>query len=508
MVKKLWLLLWLFLLNYSSLSWADVLFSVKADKKSIALGESLTLELKAEGAEASLSNVSLDKLKQSFNVFGISSNVQTQIHKGRSIRKETMSVVLYPLHSGNLTLPALSFMKKSSKALNVTVAESGKQTSQVIFKVAVDSVQPFVRQANTLTLDIYDDGTLQWSAPRELVAVGFHQVKLAESQFEETVTGMRYTVHRYAWSLMPLREGKLTVEFPLLDAIKLGAKLRYPVPPLKLDVAAVPGYLPIHVPIGNLQVTTEPLPSEIALDRPVNWQFKIQGRGITAEGLHKLMTLPSADKSLRFYPATIAPIVNERPTSALQTMLVTLPFVPLQSGVATLPEINFPYYDTERERIESIAIAETTVNVFNPLWRTVQNIALGLLLSLSVVVVAYVRWKKLRQFMQIRKSLLEIANAHSSGELQQMLLQFGVMKGAGPFSTLQQWLEYMRKIYHVDEALSALVANLEAACYGKGVHNIEPLAQSAALLLKKCRPKNSGTNGNGGFILKLRRQYF
>jgi hypothetical protein len=507
-VKKIWLLFLLFLLNYSSLNWADVLFSVKADKKSIALGEPLTLEIKTEGAEASLSSVNLDKLKQNFNVFGISSNVQTQIHKGRSIRKETMSLILYPLHSGNLTLPVLSFMKKSSKALNVTVVESGKQTSQVIFKVAIDSVQRFVRQANTLTLDIYDDGTLQWSAPRELVAVGFHQIKLAESQFEETLAGMRYTVHRYAWSLMPLRDGKLTVEFPLLDALKLGSRLRYPVPPLKLDVAAVPSYLPMHVPIGKLQVSTESLPSEIALDRPVNWQFKIQGRGITAEGLHKLMNLPSADKSLRFYPAVIAPSANERPTSAVQTMLVTLPFVPLQSGRLTLPEINFPYYNTEHARIESVVIAETTVNVFNPLWRTVQNIVLWILLLLSVVVVAYVLWKKLRQFMQMRKSLLKIANANSTGELQQMLLQFGVMKGAGPFFTLQQWLEYMRQNYHVDEVLSALVANLEVACYGAGVHNIEPLAQSAARLLKNSRPKNSGTNGSGGFILKLRRQYF
>lgn len=488
MVKQIGLLLLLMVLAYSSAVLADMRFSVTANKRTLVLGEPLTVELKAEAAAAALSSINLEKLKQDFNVFGVSSSMQTQTLKGRYINHETMTLTLYPLRSGKLLLPALSFMHKSSRPLNISVAESGKQVSRVIFKVAIDTPEPLVRQAVTLTLDIYDDGALQWSAPRELIAAGMHQVKLAESQFEETTEGMRYTVHRYAWSLMPLREGKLVVEFPLLDALKLGTRLRYPVPPLTLNVTAVPSYVPVHVPVGELQITREPLPDEIALERPVNWQFKIQGRGLTAEGLQKLLTLPTGDQSIRFYPAKIAKSADERPVSALQTWTVTLPFVPLRSGRVSLPEINLPYFDTRRARIESVVIAESSVHVFNPLWQAVLKIALGVLLLASIVVVTYVLWNKLQQSLRLRKSLLSIVRADTAYDLQRALMSFAVQEGAGSFATMQQWLNYMRQIYQIDDVLLIeVVSKLESDRYGASAPpcDIKQLSLTSAMILKR-----------------------
>jgi hypothetical protein len=489
MVKKISFIFWLMTLSYPNISWAEMRFSVKPDKTIMALGEPLTIELKVQDGKEALSNVSLDKLKQSFNVYSISSGVQTQTYKGRRINNETMTLILYSLHAGNVVLPALRYMGKLSAAQKIKVNDSGSVTSSVMFKVAVDTPQMFVRYASTLTLDIYDEGNLQWMAPRELLVAGAHQNKLADSQFEALVNGKRYTVHRYAWSLMPLRAGKLKIEFPLLDALKLGNRLRYPVTPLELNILPVPAYLPVHLPIGRLQVTADALPEEIALNRPVNWQLKIQGRGLSEEGLQKLIVLPAASKSLKFYPLIIGKSVDDRPLSAAQTLLVTLPFVALQSGQLTLPELSLPYYDIERARIESVVVNAPEVKVFNPQWLLAQKIALGLLVLVILALVGRWLWQRLRRYQRLRHSLLAISSAKTAIALHEALLRFGVEGGTVPYATLQQWLNHRRQRCQIEAELLELVTALEEVRYGQSEQGLDVAhwAHRAVSLLKRCK---------------------
>lgn len=487
-------LLWILLLcaSWSNIAVADVKLSIKADKKITVLGEPLLVELKAVNASEALSSINLDKLKQNFNVYGVSSSTQTQTKKGRSVSIASMMLTLYPLRSGKLRLPALNYKGKSTFPLMVTVIESSKQTSRVIIKTALDIERPQVRQANTLTLDIYDDGSLQWSPPREIVAATAHLRTLAASQREETVEGIRYTIHRYAWALMPLREGGMTVEFPMLDAMKLGTRLRYPVAPLWLSAAAVPAYLPVHLPIGKIQLALESLPLELALDRPVNRRFSVQGSGLSIEGLGKLLTGLRSNDDFHFYPPLINIAENERPTSAMQTLQVTLPFVPMRTGALKLPEIILPYYDPATLRVESVFIPATTVEVFNPLWQTVLKISLVFLLLISIVLLAYALLMQLKEKIKRKKSLLAIGSALNYDELQQALLKFNAPALATPNLTLQQWLQHMQSIYVLDNRLSVVVHQLECVLYGAPEMNvvISELSLTANGVLKKLSTRN------------------
>lgn len=487
MVKNAWLLTMLLCLTCSGMAAAEVRLTIKADKKTLVLGEPLQVELMAEEGGEPLSGINLDMLKQNFNVYGVSSNIQTQIHKGRTVTKEIMTLTLYPLRIGKLQLPALRYRGKSTQPMLVTVLESSKQTSRVIIKTSIDSTHQQVRQADTVTLDIYDDGSLQWSTPRELVAATVHQRPLAASQREEMVDGKRYTVHRYAWALMPLREGGVTVQFPMLDAMKFGTRLRYAVSPLWINAAPVPSYLPVHVPIGQIQFVMEPMPAEIALDRPVNWIFTVKGSGVSIEGMGKLLSGMHGNGALSFYPPVIIVADNEHPTSAMQTMRITLPFVPLRTGALQLPEINIPYYDPASSRVESVVIPRVSVAVFNPLWQTVQKFVLGLMVLLGIGAFGYVLLKQLRRSLKKRKSLLTIRRAASADELQQALLKFDVDTLSMHSLTLQQWLQRMQMTYVVDERLLMLVQKLEYEKYGVDqiAMNTSQVAQEAAMLLKR-----------------------
>lgn len=498
MVKIFWRLILLLCVAWSGLAAAEVRLTVKADKQTIVLGEPLMVELRADDVREPLSSINLDKLKQDFNVYGISSNVQTQTKKGRRVASETMTLTLYPLRAGKLQLPALNYSGKSSHPLVVSVVEASAQTSRVIFNTALDTARPQVHQAATLTLDIYDDGSLQWTAPREIVATGAHQIRLAESQREEMLEGTRYTVHHYAWSLMPLREGGMTVEFPMLDAFKFGTRLRYALAPLWIDAAPVPAYLPVHVPVGKPVVTVNPLPDEIALERPVNWTFTVQGSGISAEGVSKLLSAIRSNESLRFYPPMISAAENARPATAIQTLLVTLPFVPLRSGTLQLPEINLPYYDPASARVEAVVIPGARVEVFNPLWHTVQKVAAGLLVLLGASGLGYWLFKQLRRMLKRRKSLLAISSATSADELHRALLNFDIETAMPHCLTLQQWLQRVQQVYAVDERLAVVVRELASAQYAAAETDtaISALAREAARLLKK-RPVRKTGRRNG-----------
>lgn len=484
MVKTLWLLC----LCACCSGWAaaETRLTVKADKKALVLGEPLTVEIKAEGSREALGSIKLDKLKLDFNVYGISSNVQSYRHQGRTLRKETMTLILYPLRSGKLYLPALTYRGISSKPQAVTISEPGSPGQKMLFKTALDIERLHVRQEATLTLDIYDDGSLQWTAPREIVAAGAHQRALAASQREEIIDDKRYTVHRYAWALMPLRDGKMTVEFPLLDAFKFGTRFRYPLAALKLEVAPVPTYLPVHVPVGKPLLQVEALPPQMALGQPLNRIFSVQGSGLSKEGLEKLLPALHSNETIRYYPFSVSLADSARTASAVQTWQVTLPFVPLHSGSLQLPEIVIPYYDAEHGRVEAVVLPAASAEVFNPLWHEIWQVVAGLLLLAASLVTGYWLNEKIRQLRQRRRALCEIRNATDVAALQQALLDFAAVCGENKCRTLQQWLQGMQLNYRVSDSLYLLVHQLEAMHYGPpATGSVAELAQEAALLLRK-----------------------
>lgn len=488
MVKSSWLFALLFGVLYGTTVLAEVSLVAKADKRTISLGEPLTIELRVDGVRESTSGIDLEKLKQDFNVYSTTTATLSPRSKRNALTSEIMTLVVYPLHTGKLKVPAFNYRGKTSKPLTVSVLEVNKQ---VLFKTAVDLSHPVVRQALTLTLDIYDDGTLQWSVPHEIAAAGIHQQWLAESQREEMLDGHRYTVHHYAWVLLPLREGSMTVKIPMLDAFKFGARLRYPVAPVRVEATRIPAYLPVYVPVGKMMLEMEKMPAEIALNRPFNWIMKIQGAGISIEAINNFLTTINSNEAIRFYLPNISIEENQHPISAMQTIRVTVPFVPLKTGRMKLPDINLPYYSPDSKRLESVFLEGESTQVFNPVWYWLQKIVSGFVMLLLVMGLGFLMYKKHRLFMLRRKSLKTITLANNVEALQQALLNFD---GSLPRPlTLQQWLHHMKLIYPVDKRLTVLVEKTEKILYGKiAGQDIHALVQESVTLLKKLPYRKSG----------------
>ena len=489
MVRRVWLLFLLLAGIATGALAADMRFIVQTDRKVLVLGDSLTLEVRVQHPQAPLNQIQLDPLKQNFDVYAVSTSSQSDIVKGRAITTEIMTLTLYPLHSGEVVVPALHYMDKISQAIPLSVLEDSAQISRVLIKSGIEPVRPWVRQAATLYLEIYDDGSLQWTPPSEIVAAGTHVRQLAETQREETLDGASYTVHRYAWAVTPLREGGVSLRFPILDAVKFGTHLRYAAAPVWLDVAPVPAYLPVHVPVGRPNVSIAPLPTDILLNRPVNWVLTVQGSGISEEGMRKLLAVLHDDENWHFYPASAVAGVQQPATTAVQTFTFVIPFQAVRAGILQLPELNLAYFDPEKGQIESLSFAGPVLTVVDPLWQVIWKMLAGFIVFGVMAGLSYVSWVRLRRVLKKRQSLLTIRQAASFSALRQALLDFDAGCGKTGGATLQQWLHQMEQRYETTAHLNQCVTILISAHYSAEttVIKVADLAQDIASSIQKLK---------------------
>lgn len=169
-------------------------------------------------------------------------------------------------------------------------------------------------------------------------------------------------------------------------------------------------------------------------------------------------------------------------------------FILPRTTALQLPEINLPYYDPASARVEAVVIPGATIEVFNPLWQTVQKVAAGLLALLGAAGLGYWLFRKFRRALKRRKSLLAISRATSADGLQRALLKFDIAAAPVQCLTLQQWLLQMQLVYGADERLSAVVQKLASAQYGADETDIDisALAHEAVSLLKKISVRREG----------------
>jgi hypothetical protein len=210
----------LLLLAWMQAGVAAVRLDAQVDRKELVLGESLTLEIRVRDRQdtQSLDALKLDQLQSDYDVRGVSRSRRSTTRRGREETTDIVTVTLYPLRAGQLRIPPLTFLGAASKPIPILVLQSGPSTPRVLIRPSIEPARPLVRQGATLTLDVLDDGSLQWPPMAPITAAGMHLRELPESQREATVDGVKYTVHRHAWSATPLRDGNLIVRFPMLEA--------------------------------------------------------------------------------------------------------------------------------------------------------------------------------------------------------------------------------------------------------------------------------------------------
>ena len=428
------------LLSFWLTSAAYAQFTVELDKTQSRLGEPVMLRI---GSSVPLATLDLTPITRDFDIF--SQTTHSSVSAG--LERYALEATLYPLRSGRLMLPGLSLGTARSRSVAVQILPGN-----VSLIAWVPPEIPMEREPTLLHLEVRDDGSLTWDTPIEVNVTSATLQVLPELGRQETQADTTQFVHHYRWRVLPLKEGSLKVNFGMVDAHKLGQRLRFPVNAVSLRVQAAPAYLPLHLPIGKPLIHTEPFPTLLIAGRPTAWNMVIQAPGLSAEGALRLLQY-TAPQGLRFYAPSVTPVNID----GMESLRLTLSFV-AERTADTFPALHLPYFDRHTRRIEVLSLPATRLNVRDP-WH--QNMLTGAWLLLGALVlagVAYQLWPRFRQLQMKRAWLSRIRDAADATGLYHALTQAAPWRS----KTLRQCPEPLQRE-------PVLCAQLEQGRFGHGI---------------------------------------
>jgi hypothetical protein len=453
--------------------------TAQADRTSMALGEPLSLTVRANGL--SLDALDVSPLAANFDLFARTLS--------RGTDSETLVLTLYPRTSGVLQLPALPLAARHTAALPLRVTDGSEAVPRVTANWALDPAAPHVNQPARLTLAICDDGSLQWQRPLLPTHSGRVLRALGEEEGQGERDGATCTLHRFHWALLATQNGSATLGVPMLDASRFGQRLRFPAPPMAYQVAALPAWLPAHVPPVMPHIEAAPLPSRWPLNRPLAWRFEVTG-GYSAEDLKALLDLQLRETpNLGVYPPLIEAGVAEDSTSPLTHYTVTLLLQPRATGSHALPTLRLPWYDATRGQLARAGVSGRTLMVFDPRWQRVRQVGAGLA---GMLLLGGLLWKTrcaARWRLARRHGLDAIRSASDVEGLARAVRQFS-LKRQPIAPSLGAWLHRMQQDTGCCDATEA-VRLLEQQQFGQASFTVAALQQAFLRTLARTRPKAS-----------------
>jgi BatD DUF11 like domain len=451
--------------------------TAQADRTAVALGEPVSLTVRASGLN--LDALDLAPLDSGFEVYARTLS--------RGADSETLVLTLYPRAAGTLQLPVLHLEDRHTAALPLKVDDGSESVPRVTADWTLEPAAPQVNQPARLSLEICDDGSLQWQRPGFLTQRGRLLRALGEEEGAAERDGVPCTLHRFDWALLATQSGMATLDVSMLDASRFGQHFRFPGPQLAYRAAALPAWLPAHVPPVVPQIQAATLPSRWPLNRQLVWRFEVAG-GYSPDGLKALLDLQLRETpELGVYPPLIEEGVQDDPASPLTHYVITLFLQPRATGPLTLPTLRLPWYDVSRGQLASAAVVGRTLTVYDPRWKLAGQVAGGLagLLLLGMLlrqVSRMARWRMARW-----RGLRAIRAASDSTELARAVRLFS-LTGQPIASTLGEWQRRMQQDTGGCDVTEA-VRLLEQRQFGQAATTLAELRQALLSTLESASPK-------------------
>lgn len=472
-----WLLALLLGLSAAGLQAAGI--NLQLDHASISLGEPLLLSLSQSAATSGLDSLDTTPLTTDFEI-------QTRT-LNRSGDGESLTLTLYPLRSGRLEIPPLHTATSHTARTHITVTPASADAGVIRFNLATDPAQLIQRQPARLTLEIDDDGGLNWQRPELPSRTGLQLRALGKEQLSLERDGVRVTAHRFHWALIPTAAGELDLELPMLEADKFGQRLRFPPPPANLTAQATPAWLPLEAAVGRPAVALTPIPAAWPLQRPLAWRFEVIG-GYSEHALKTLLQLQLASHAeFNAYPPSVELLPNEDANSPLTRLAATLILQPRASGEFKLPDIALPFFDPASQTLQSLRLAQGRIVIYNPLLEKFRDFGILLLGAMLLSLAVWWLQSRLAHHRAKRQGLARIEQADDLPTLIAAVKAYSPQPGTRHAATLGIWRSRMTT--HGDrQPLAELVIALEDAHYGQTASELNTLKQLAITTLRQQRP--------------------
>ena len=365
---------------WASLSWAEL--SATADRRTIAMGETLRLTLLGDAGEQP-AEIDLTPLNRDWEILSRSSATNARFINGQNQVTRTLEMELAPLREGTLTIPSLTAGGRSTTPLAIRVNPEpvvAPGDELVLFDASVDERSVYVQSEIILTVTLQqainlDGGEISaFDIPDAVIE------NLERRSFQRRVGNRTWLVTELRYAVYPQKSGSLTIPAigftarevqpgrSLLGA-RLGRRLRMASEPVEINVKSVPTSFPGEVWLPARALTLEENwsidPQSLNVGDSTTRTLTLTGRGLQGSQLPPLSSVQGAVNipELRFYPDQES-IDQSELTEGLQGRRVqSEALVARSGGTWTLPEIRVPWWNIETDSLEFATLPARTVAV-------------------------------------------------------------------------------------------------------------------------------------------------
>jgi hypothetical protein len=346
------------------------------DRDRIALGETATLNIEIEQADADAPDYS--PLLGEFRLSGNTSSRSFESVNGVSRARTLFAVALQPRREGVIGIPGLLVGGQRTQPLTLTVTPSAATPAHaggvVFIEAEADAQQPYVQQAVGYTVRLYYATPLVSGQLDQAEPDGASLQRIGDDvQYAREISGRRYTVVERHYLLIPERSGTLAIPGAQFRGRGAGGffddlfgdgqrELQASGAPRVLDVRAIPASAPQPwLPLRALGLRWLATPQDARAGEAVAVTVEATADGATAAQLPELQ-LPSIPGAQVFAdpPQSDETFVDGRP----QVKLVRrFSIVPAQAGALRIAGPKLPWWDVRAGSARTASLPDIEIHV-------------------------------------------------------------------------------------------------------------------------------------------------
>ena len=501
-------------LLWSAAAMADL--SATADRRDIALGETLRLTLLGDAGEQP-SEIDLTPLNRDWEILSRSSATNARFINGRNNVTRTLELELAPLREGTLAIPSLMTGGRRTTPISILVNPEplvAPGDATVLFESSIDQPSLYVQAELMLTITLQQAINLESPEISALDIADAVVEPLERQSFQRRVGNRTWLVTELRYAIYPQKSGTLSipaVEFAAREVqagrtllgSRLGRRIRLSSEPLEVTVKSVPAAFPgdVWLPARTLSLTEDWSidPNALSVGDSTTRTLTLIAEGLQGSQLPPLSSVQGALNipELRFYPDQESIDQSEIAQGLQGTRTQSEALVARADGNWTLPEIRIPWWNTQTDQLEYAVlearnIAVQTADVLDdetasgtpsdatlpmatlPLWMGLIGVA-GWLIAIGLAIAL---WRLRRKSMRTDTPQGGLA-ALRGGDMRQALVEvrraLTQQDASGVRTALQHWAacHHGRAFSSLSDivrasspSLAAILSELDRSIYG------------------------------------------
>ncbi len=353
------------------------------DRDHVQLGDTVTLNVRVEGASGNIGMPDLSAVRQDFDVLSTSQNSSLSLVNGNATSSLTFGVALRPKHSGTLQIPSLSVAGEQTAPLQLEVSASGAATAtaqnrDVFMEARVEPERGYVGEQFSYVVKLFYATSFSRGSIDVPTAASVQLNQLGKDlSYETQRSGRNYQVLERRYSLVPQQAGRIEIPAASFQGNAIdpydpnsffGATNNVAVsaPDVAIEVRAAPSSWGKNawLPARALSLSLEGWPSSqqpVRVGQPINLTMTLQATGLSDEVLPALSLPPLEgataypDKPVSHNHVAEQWIVGQRQQA--------FAIVPERAGTLTIPATTLKWWNVLTDKLEEAQIPAHRITV-------------------------------------------------------------------------------------------------------------------------------------------------